>query len=706
MMAVCLSRRIRILLAASSAMTIGGWAAQAATIQDGANQADYAALSAQSQYASSGYVFVNGVDAASGTLIAPGWVLTAAHAVTQNDVTSFPVDTLSSISFGQGATAASLPGPDSVKAVFVESGWNYDSSQGNDLALIELTSPVTSIAPAVLYKSSLGSELTQTATMVGYGYTGTGSVGYTNLTYGTRLAIQNVIDAFGQQIVTTGTGSTISLSNFSSNLMFTDFDNPNDPTVSVMGGTSPLPMEGSSSPGDSGGGLFLTENGITYLAGVADFGDTTDGTMFTASYGQINGYTRTSVSDSTNFIDSTLEIAGTWTGAGGGSWATPGKWSSGNIPQFAGASALFGSAITASSTITLDDAWSVGTVTFSNAHSYTLAAGAGGGLVMDGGTSNSAIIDSIGSHFISAPVTLNTTTAITVTNSGTSLQISGAIGGSGGITLSGGGNLVLDAADTYAGTTTVSGGKLIVGAAHGLPNNNKLSIGASGKAQLATSTGGETLSSLTIATGGTLDLTNNHLIINFTGADPISTIRGYLTSGFAGGAWNGTGIDTSAPTAGYGLGYADGSDGVVSGLSSGQIEVKYTLLGDANLDGVVSGTDFSILVSNLGKSVNAWDKGDFDYDGVVSGSDFSLLVTNLGKQANGADVSLPAGDLAAIDAFAAANGLMADVPEPTCGALLLMTMVGAMSRRKRSSRACGKSIAVPQYPIDAQSSAV
>ncbi|HEY1922345.1 MAG TPA: trypsin-like serine protease [Tepidisphaeraceae bacterium] len=683
-MAVRLSQRMRVLLAASSAVGMGGWGTQAATIQDGANQTDYANLSTDSQYASSGYVFVNGVDAGSGTLVAPGWVLTAAHVITQNDTTSFPVDTLSSISFGQGATAASLPGPDTVKAVFVESGWAFDSSQGNDLALIELSAPVTTAAPAVLYKSSLGSELTQTATMVGYGYTGTGSAGYTNLTYGTRLAIQNTIDAFGQQTVTTGTGLQISLSNFSSNLMFTDFDNPKDPTESAMGGTMPVAMEGASSPGDSGGGLFLTVGSNTYLAGVADFGDTVDGSTFTASYGQINGYTRTSVSDSTNFINSTLQIAGTWSATGGGSWTTPGKWTSGNIPQFAGASATFGSSIGAASTVTLDDSWSIGTVIFSNTHSYTLAAGSGGTLVMDGGTSTAAINDTTGSHFISAPVTLNTNTAIAVTNSGTSLQISGAIKGAGGITLSGSGNLVLDAANTYSGTTTVSGGKLIVAAANGLPNGNKLTIGASGKAQLATNTGGETLSSLTINTGGALDLTNNHLIITYTSSDPAATIRGYLVSGYAGGAWTGNGIDTSAPTTGFGLGYADGNDGVVTGLSSGQIEVKYTIYGDANLDGVVSGSDFTILVANLGKSVTAWDKGDFNYDGVVSGADFTLLASNLGKQASGADISLPASDLAALDAFASANNLMADVPEPGAGMILLAGAIGIAARRRRS----------------------
>jgi hypothetical protein len=44
---------------------------------------------------------------------------------------------------------------------------------------------------------------------------------------------------------------------------------------------------------------------------------------------------------------------------------------------------------------------------------------------------------------------------------------------------------------------------------------------------------------------------------------------------------------------------------------------------------------------------------------------------------------LPASDLAAIDAFAAANGLMADVPEPTSAGLLLAAGVGMLARRGR-----------------------
>jgi hypothetical protein len=210
--------------------------------------------------------------------------------------------------------------------------------------------------------------------------------------------------------------------------------------------------------------------------------------------------------------------------------------------------------------------------------------------------------------------------------------------------------------------------------------------------RIPTNSGGNSESSLTVQANSTLDLTNNHLLINYGSApDPISTIRAYLTSGFNGGTWIGPGIESTSAhnNPHYALGYADGADGVVAGLSSGQIEIKYTLLGDANLDGLVSGDDFTILASNLGKQVSAWDKGDFNYDGLVNGDDFTALVSNLGKQASGADVTLPASDYAAIDAFATANGFAIPtiaVPEPACAAMMVMAGLGILSRRQRSSR--------------------
>jgi autotransporter-associated beta strand protein len=288
-------------------------------------------------------------------------------------------------------------------------------------------------------------------------------------------------------------------------------------------------------------------------------------------------------------------------------------------------------------------------------------------------------------------VTLNTTVnpgSVMVNNSAGNYTISGTggIAGTGALTKMGSGMLTLSTVNTYSGGTNISAGKLVIGVNGALPNH---SLGITGgTVQLARNTGGAQLTSLSISGGGVLDLENNHLVLTYGAgmqATADSQIRGYLIDGFAGGAWNGSGgINSSvaAATAGFGLGYADGANGVVAGLLTGQIEIKYTRYGDANLDGVVNGDDFTILVENLGKSVNGWDKGDFNYDGVVSGDDFTLLVGNIGKAANGADIVLPAGDLAAIDAFAAANGLMADVPEPGSVWLIAIVGVGILGRRR------------------------
>jgi fibronectin-binding autotransporter adhesin len=268
-------------------------------------------------------------------------------------------------------------------------------------------------------------------------------------------------------------------------------------------------------------------------------------------------------------------------------------------------------------------------------------------------------------------VTLNTAVSpasITVNNSAGNYTISGSgsIAGAASLTKTGSGALVIDTPGSAFGAVAISAGTV----------------------QLGNSTGLATLTSLVISGNGTFDINNNHVILNYgSGPDPIASIAALLKTGYNDGNWNGPGgiISTAAQlnnaTPGnllYGLGYADAADpGNPAGLSARTIEIKYTLLGDANLNGVVDGTDFGIVAANFNKGVTGWDQGDFNYDNVVDGRDFGDLAANFNKGTAGAAT------WNALEAFAAANGLFADVPEPTSFGLAALGAVSLLARRRR-----------------------
>jgi hypothetical protein len=136
----------------------------------------------------------------------------------------------------------------------------------------------------------------------------------------------------------------------------------------------------------------------------------------------------------------------------------------------------------------------------------------------------------------------------------------------------------------------------------------------------------------------TLDLTDNAMVIDYGGASPIDSIQSSLVSGYASGAWNGAGINSSsaAANAGTALGLAESSaiNSVFPASFAGvQVDdtavlIRYTITGDGNLDGSVDLTDFTYLAANFNAAGVRWWQGDYDYNNSVDLTDFTMLAAN------------------------------------------------------------------------------
>jgi hypothetical protein len=156
-----------------------------------------------------------------------------------------------------------------------------------------------------------------------------------------------------------------------------------------------------------------------------------------------------------------------------------------------------------------------------------------------------------------------------------------------------------------------------------------------------------TVTSLGIAAAGRLNLNDNQLVVDYAplAASPITGIRALLTSGYHNGAWDGSGIMTGLGDASkFALGFAEASDvgGSVAGLGldGTAVVVKFTLYGDANLDGKVDFLDLSKLAQSFNTTLPAtqgsWDRGDFNFDGKVDFLDLAKLAQQYNTSLPGA----------------------------------------------------------------------
>jgi hypothetical protein len=169
-----------------------------------------------------------------------------------------------------------------------------------------------------------------------------------------------------------------------------------------------------------------------------------------------------------------------------------------------------------------------------------------------------------------------------------------------------------------------------------------------------------------------------------------------VKSGFNGGNWKGNGITSSAAAANtthltaigiiqnnngssfpiYGsftaLGSFDGYNPAVA-----DVLIKFTYVGDANLDGKVDGSDYSLIDNGYLNNLTGWYNGDFNYDGIVNGSDYTLIDNAFNSQGT----SLAAIEAAPTAQFAGLPDTSA-VPEPTTLSLATIASLALLKRRR------------------------
>ncbi|OYV04383.1 MAG: hypothetical protein CFE26_17190, partial [Verrucomicrobiales bacterium VVV1] len=310
--------------------------------------------------------------------------------------------------------------------------------------------------------------------------------------------------------------------------------------------------------------IGAVSNGSTYTV-LNSVNDITNSGPYTISGQTIGRVVLTPTINAKTITVAASLFEGIWNQTGGGNWsngnpaATAGNWDN-YKPTVSGDAALFGSSITAPSTVVVDTPHSPAFLRFDNAFAYTIGSNGSSNLSMNNGADSAGIAVTSGSHVIAENLALLSNLGVQPAT-GTTLTISGNISGTGrSLQLSDAGTLVLSGSTySYTGATSVSAGTLSL--AGSLTGGGGVTVSGTGVISQSSTSIISGASAFTHTSSGTSTLDG---VNTYTGATTVSS--GTLTL---------SGNRTAQATGGFSIGNVTGSTGTLN-VTNGTFTVGAT----------------------------------------------------------------------------------------------------------------------------------
>lgn len=267
----------------------------------GKNSAPYLPSEQYPDFSVVGALISNTGALGTATLVAPNYIVTAAHVV-KNDYHEIPDPNDWKFYLHDDFEEASFSQVYQIEEIIVHPAWTARQTSYNvlgdgdelglDLAVAKLNRSVTSLYPARLPSAS-DDPLGLRTVLGGFGSLVEGNTGMENDSNKQRVGGENIIDRSVAMVSKPGVPESQR-----GGVLGIDFDSPMEEHNELVSGRSvellglgnseatPLSLEASTAVGDSGGPAFVRTNGFWRVHGVVSYG-TTD-----SSYGDVTVYTR------------------------------------------------------------------------------------------------------------------------------------------------------------------------------------------------------------------------------------------------------------------------------------------------------------------------------------------------------------------------------------------------------------------------------